>query len=122
MPLPLRTASGVMTTAMAEAYRRTLRLALADAARLPPWVANAEEAALWGYAWGLEGEVARFVAGSVGESMAAPVTAGDRRATLVTILSRLEGSGARPVGLDTDAVEQAVGNLGSVLAARSGRR
>ena len=28
---------------------------------VPPWLASAEEAALWGYAWGLEGEVQAFV-------------------------------------------------------------
>lgn len=58
MPRPLRTSMGAMTRAMVNAYRRTLRRALEDPGNdLPPWIANAEEAALWGYAWGIEGNI-----------------------------------------------------------------
>jgi Predicted membrane protein (DUF2207) len=119
MPLPLVTPNGAMTSAMVDAYRRTLRRALSGApGDVPPWLANAEEAALWGYAWGLEGEVESFVGRSVqtamhgpeGGEMGAPDTASLRSFTMM--LGGLSGSGhARPVGLDTDAIAASLSGL-----------
>jgi hypothetical protein len=123
MPLPLRTADGVMTRAMVEAYKRTLRRALAgEPGTVPPWLANAEEAALWGYAWGLEGEVQAFVGRNVGAAMGgfgsaggAASTAGDMT-SIVTMLQGLAGMPeANPVGLDTDAIASTLGGLGRKL-------
>lgn len=119
MPLPLVTPDGAMTSAMVDAYRRTLRHALSGApGDVPPWLANAEEAALWGYAWGLEGEVQAFVGRSVqtamhgpeGGEMGASDTAGLRSFTMMA--GGLSGAGhARPVGLDTDAIAASLSGL-----------
>jgi len=122
MPLPLRTPDGAITSAMVGAYRRTLKRALAGGpGTLPPWLANAEEAALWGYAWGLEGEVQAFVGRSVGMAMHGPDVAGIDAATFdaaglrsfTMMLGGLSGTGpARPVGLDTDAIASTLNGLG----------
>jgi hypothetical protein len=120
MPLPLRTPNGAITSAMVDAYRRTLRRALSGApGEVPPWLANAEEAAMWGYAWGLEGEVQAFVGRSVATAMHRPdggATAGADTASLRSLsmmMGGLVGSGqARPVGLDTDAIAATLNELG----------
>ena len=120
MPLPLRTPDGVITSAMVDAYRRTLRHALSEApGEVPPWLANAEEAAMWGYAWGLEGEVQAFVGRSVSTAMHEPdggETAGASTANLRSLsmmMGGMSGSGqARPVGLDTDAIAATLDDLG----------
>ena len=126
MPLPLQTPNGAITSAMVEAYRRTLRRALAGApGQIPPWLANAEEAALWGYAWGLEGEVQSFVGRNVGMAM----SGGDETAldggidttslrSFSMMLGGLSGTGsARPVGLDTDAISNTLNGLGRSMNA-----
>lgn len=130
MPLPLRTSDGKMTAAMVDAYRRTLKRALAGkAGQMPPWLANAEEAALWGYAWGLEGEVQAFVAGNVGMAMRGPnMTTFDASSMDAASLRRfglmmggLSGTGlSHPVGLDTDAIAGTLAGLGPSIASRSG--
>lgn len=120
MPLPLRTSSGAMTSAMVDAYRRTLRRALSGApGEVPPWLANAEEAAMWGYAWGLEGEVQAFVGRSVAVSLHEPGGADvpgsstESLRSLSMMMNGLSGSGpARPVGLDTDAISATLNALG----------
>lgn len=118
MPLPLKTSDGAITTAMIDAYRRTLKRALAGApGEIPPWLANAEEAALWGYAWGLEGDVQAFVGRNVGLAMHG--LAGGEEAnpsaasltSLTTMLGGLSGAGSRPVGLDTDAISTTLSDL-----------
>jgi uncharacterized membrane protein YgcG len=123
MPLPLRTRDGQMTSAMVDAYRHTLRRALAgDGRGVPPWLANAEEAALWGYAWGLQGEVQAFVGRNVGATMdgVAPSGYGDVT-SMVQLMRGMAGSrGANPVGMDTDAIALALGSLGRGVAGRSG--
>jgi hypothetical protein len=120
MPLPLRTPSGAITSAMVDAYRRTLRHVLSGApGEVPPWLASAEEAAMWGYAWGLEGEVQAFVGRSVETAMHEP-DGGDVAAARAESLRSLSmmmggpsGSGqARPVGLDTDAISETLNRLG----------
>jgi hypothetical protein len=119
MPLPLRTRDGQMTSAMVDAYQRTLRRALAgDGKGVPPWLANAEEAALWGYAWGLEGEVQAFVGRNVGATMGGLDTAGAGDMTSMAQLMRgVAGSrAANPVGLDTDAIASALGGLARSVA------
>ena len=123
MPLPLRTPDGQMTEAMVDAYRRTLRRALAgDRASIPPWLANAEEAALWGYAWGLEGEVQAFVGRNVGAAMdGTEVPTGGDMASLAMLLQGMASTtGARPVGLDTDAIAATLGGLGRGLVVQTG--
>jgi hypothetical protein len=120
MPLPLRTPDGAITSAMVDAYRRTLRHALSGApGEVPPWLANAEEAAMWGYAWGLEGEVQAFVGRSVATAMHEPdggEMAGASTANLRSLsmmMGGLGGSGqARPIGLDTDAIAATLNDLG----------
>jgi hypothetical protein len=112
MPLPLRTADGAMTTAMVGAYRRTLRRALSGApGTMPPWLANSEEAALWGYAWGLEGDVQAFVGRNVDASMlgATGQEAGGLASISMLLQGAMYGRSARPVGLDTDAIAEALG-------------
>jgi hypothetical protein len=149
MPLPIRTPEGLMTAATVEAYRRTLKRALAsEPGTVPGWLANAEEAALWGYAWGLEGEVQAFVARNVAAALdvdhaeadeamartaglrgmgAALDTACVRGSVLsrVPIPTRSSGSwtisGRRPVGLDTAAIGRTIGVLGPEVARGSGR-
>ncbi len=149
MPLPIRTPEGLMTAATVEAYRRTLKRALAsEPGTVPGWLANAEEAALWGYAWGLEGEVQAFVARNVAAALdvdhaeadeAMARTAGLRgmgaaldtacvrgsRLARVPIPTRSSGSwtlsGRRPVGLDTAAIGRTIGVLGPEVARGSGR-
>jgi len=115
---------------MVDAYRRTLKRALAGkAGQMPPWLANAEEAALWGYAWGLEGEVQAFVAGNVGMAMRGPnMTTFDASSMDAASLRRfglmmggLSGTGlSHPVGLDTDAIAGTLAGLGPSIASRSG--
>ena len=119
MPLPLKTPDGAITSAMVDAYRRTLRRALSGApGEIPPWLANAEEAALWGYAWGLEGEVQAFVGRSVATAMGGPgagegADAATDLSSLRMMLSGLSGfSSSRPVGLDTDAIANTLSGLG----------
>jgi hypothetical protein len=119
MPLPLRTPDGAITSAMVDAYRRTLRRALSGApGEVPPWLANAEEAAMWGYAWGLEGEVQAFVGRSVATAMHQPdggETGGASTASLRSLSMMMGMSGsvqARPVGLDTDAIAGTLNDLG----------
>lgn len=133
MPQPLRTPDGAMTSAMVDAYRRTLKRALAgDPGSMPPWLANAEEAALWGYAWGLEGEVQAFVGRNVGMAMGGPdvsglVPAGTSIVDLGSFtiaLTGLSGRGAwssRPVGLDTDAIANTLNHLGRAMDSAAGR-
>jgi hypothetical protein len=120
MPLPLRTPNGAITSAMVDAYRRTLRRALSGApGEVPPWLANAEEAAMWGYAWGLEGEVQAFVGRSVQTAMHGP-DGGDAAAvgtaslrSFSMMMGGMTGSvQTRPVGLDTDAISQTLNRLG----------
>lgn len=130
MPLPLRTRDGQMTAAMVDAYRRTLKRALTGkAGEVPPWLANAEEAALWGYAWGLEGDVQTFVANNVVLAMHRPDmttfdassvdAAGLRRFGLM--MGGLSGIGpSHPVGLDTDAIASTLGGLGRSMGKVSG--
>jgi hypothetical protein len=130
MPLPLRTHDGQMTAAMVDAYRRTLKRALAGKAeKVPPWLANAEEAALWGYAWGLEGEVQSFVATNVGLAMhqlgmttfepESVDAAGLRRFGLM--MGGLSGTGrSHPIGLDTDAIAGTLSSLGRSMQNASG--
>ena len=140
MPLPVRTRDGQMTSAMVDAYRRTLRRALAGGrGSIPPWLANAEEAALWGYAWGLEGEVQAFVAGNVSAAAsdtiildtAAPtgsvmIYAGSQPAglrSMSVVLGGMYSRGpARPIGLDTDAIAETLGGFGQAMEAQSSRR
>jgi Predicted membrane protein (DUF2207) len=122
MPLPLRTRDGQMTSAMVDAYRRTLKRALSgNSGEVPPWLANAEEAALWGYAWGLEGEVQAFVAGNVGmalhgSDMATFDSTAMESASLRgfgLMMGGLAGTApSHPVGLDTDAMASTLGGLG----------
>jgi len=129
MPLPLRTPDGAITSAMADAYRRTLRHALAGApGEVPPWLANAEEAALWGYAWGLEGEVQAFVGRSVDMAMLSPDALVGHAATLdaaklrsfTLMLGGLSGTGpARPVGLDTDTIASTLNGLGRSISSEA---
>ncbi len=128
MPLPVRTPDGQLTASMVGAYRRTLRKALAGApGTVPPWLASAEEAALWGYAWGLEGEVQALVARNVAGTMdpeAAGLTGEAGAAGLAawtTLLGGIAVAGpARPVGLDTDAIASTLGGLGRSLEAQAG--
>ncbi len=133
MPLPLRTPDGAITAAMVEAYRRTLRRALAGApGSMPSWLANGEEAALWGYAWGLEGEVQAFVGHNVvvamhgpsSEAAGPPAYDAASLRTFSVMLDGLAGAGAaRPVGLDTDAIANTLSGLGrsiNTLASASG--
>jgi len=132
MPLPLRTRDGQMTSAMVDAYRRTLKRALSGKlGEVPPWLANAEEAALWGYAWGLEGDVQAFVAANVGLALHGPDMATYNAA--VTDSATLRGFGlmmgglagpgpAHPVGLDTDAMANTLGGLGRSMVAVNGDR
>ncbi|MGZ6267230.1 MAG: hypothetical protein ACXWNR_01515 [Candidatus Limnocylindrales bacterium] len=129
MPLPVRTPDGQLTASMVGAYRRTLRKALAGApGTVPPWLASAEEAALWGYAWGLEGEVQALVARNVAGTLAYPEAAGltDEAgaaglAAWTTLLGGVAAAGpARPVGLDTDAIASTLGGLGRSLEAQAG--
>ncbi len=123
MPLPLRTADGIMTFAMVEAYRRTLRRALAgDPGTVPPWLANAEEAALWGYAWGLEGEVQAFVGRNVGAAMqgSAVATSGDMDSIVLLLQGPANSPSGTPMGLDIDAIATTLNGLGRSLALRSG--
>jgi len=132
MPLPVRTRDGQMTSAMVDAYRRTLRRALAGGrGSIPPWLANAEEAALWGYAWGLEGEVQAFVAGNVsaaltGAGVAGLDYAGSQPAglrSMSVVLGGMYSRGpARPIGLDTDAIAETLGGFGQAMEAQSSRR
>ena len=130
MPLPLRTRDGQMTAAMVDAYRRTLKRALTGkAGEVPPWLANAEEAALWGYAWGLEGDVQTFVANNVGLAMHRPdmttfdassVDAAGLR-SFGLMMGGLSGTGlSHPVGLDTDAIASTLGGLGRSMGSVSG--
>ena len=119
MPLPLKTPSGAITSAMVDAYRRTLRRALAGApGDIPPWLANAEEAALWGYAWGLEGEVQAFVGRGVATAMGGTgsedgATTAANLTSLRLMLGGFPGAGAaRPIGLDTDAISNTLDGLG----------
>jgi hypothetical protein len=131
MPLPVRTPDGQMTSAMVDAYRRTLRRALGgDRGTMPPWLANAEEAALWGYAWGLEGEVQAFVAGNVSAALAGAGVAGLDYAgsapaglrSMSAVLGGLYSRGpARPIGLDTDAIASTLGGLGQAMEAQAAR-
>jgi hypothetical protein len=133
MPLPLRTPDGAITSAMVDAYRRTLRRALAgDPSSMPPWLANAEEAALWGYAWGLEGEVQAFIGRNVGMAMSGPDFSGlaptgvsiVNLGSVTVAIGGLSGSAAwpsRPVGLDTDAIAQALNHLGRATDPAAGR-
>ena len=112
MPLPLRTPDGAMTRAMVEAYRRTLRRALSGApGTMPPWLANLEEAALWGYAWGLEGEVQAFVGRNVDAAMLGGATpqAGELASISMLLQGATSARNAKPVGLDTDAIAAALG-------------
>ena len=125
MPLPLRTPDGQMTSAMVDAYRRTLRRALAgEPGAVPPWLANAEEAALWGYAWGLEGEVQAFVGRNVGAAMGGLGADGSSSANMTSMSMLLAGlagpQGANPVGLDTDAIASTLGGLGQGLVVQTG--
>ena len=123
MPLPLRTRDGQMTSAMVDAYRRTLRRALSgDSRGVPPWLANAEEAALWGYAWGLEGEVQAFVGRNVGATMNGLGSEGSGDiASIVQLMRGMAGSSAaNPVGMDTDAIATALGSLGRNMTAGNG--
>jgi hypothetical protein len=130
MPLPLRTPDGQMTAAMVDAYRRTLKRALTGkAGEVPSWLANAEEAALWGYAWGLEGEVQAFVASNVGRAMHGPdmtrfdassVDAASLR-SFGLMMGGLSGTGpSHPIGLDTDAIASTLGGLGRSMGNVSG--
>ena len=130
MPLPLRTRDGQMTAAMVDAYRRTLKRALTGmAGEGPPWLANAEEAALWGYAWGLEGDVQTFVANNVGLAMHRPdmttfdassVDAASLR-SFGLMMGGLSGTGpSHPVGLDTDAIASTLAGLGRSMGNVSG--
>ena len=119
MPLPLKTPDGAITSAMVDAYRRTPRRALSGVpGEIPPWLANAEEAALWGYAWGLEGEVQAFVGRSVATAMGGldsgeGVDAATNLSSLRMMLGGLSGfSSSRPVGLDTDAIANTLSGLG----------
>ena len=120
MPLPLKTPDGAITSAVVDAYRRTLRRALAGApGEIPPWLANAEEAALWGYAWGLEGDVQAFVGRNVGMAIQgqdggpeATFDAADR-SSFAAMMGGLSGAGSRPVGLDTDQIARSLSNLAS---------
>lgn len=129
MPLPLVTPDGAITSAMVEAYRRTLRRALAGApGQIPPWLANAEEAALWGYAWGLEGEVQSFVGRNVGMAMAGQgetALEGMDMSSLrsfTMMMGTMSGTGtARPVGLDTDAISATLNGLGRSMTEPPGR-
>ena len=145
MPLPFRTREGQMTSATVDAYRRTLKRALsARHGTVPPWLANAEEAALWGYAWGLEGDVQDFVARNVAAAMdvdledadaAAGRTAHLRR--LATAIDSTRATGGtrlfsaparlrtpaswhrparRPIGLDTMSIGRTLGLLGAAVA------
>ena len=123
MPLPLRTSDGALTSAMVDAYRRTLKRALAGGpGEVPPWLANAEEAALWGYAWGLEGEVQAFVGRSVTQAMdgtASDGTTGEEMdlGSFKLMLGGLSGAGpSRPVGLDTDAIANTLNGLGRSMS------
>ena len=130
MPLPLRTRDGQMTSAMVDAYRRTLKRALKGGpGEVPPWLANAEEAALWGYAWGLEGEVQAFVAASVGTALHGTAMASYDSDTLHStslrgfglMMGGLAGTGPmHPVGLDTDAIAGTLSGLGRSMSAASG--
>ena len=125
MPLPLKTPDGAITSAMVDAYRRTLRRALSGTpGEVPPWLANAEEAALWGYAWGLEGEVQAFVGRGVATAMgdaAEGVGAATDSSALRMMLSGLSRfSSSRPVGLDTDAIANTLSGLGDVVVAGDG--
>jgi hypothetical protein len=122
MPLPLRTPDGQMTSAMVDAYRRTLKRALSgNSGEVPPWLANAEEAALWGYAWGLEGEVQAFVGRNVGLAMHDPAMTTYNASSMdstslrsfALMMGGLAGTGpSHPVGLDTDAIASTLGGLG----------
>jgi len=126
MPLPLKTPDGAITSAMVDAYRRTLRRALSGTpGEIPTWLANAEEAALWGYAWGLEGEVQAFVGRGVAAALGGPAGEGMGAATdsssLRTMLGGLSGySSSRPVGLDTDAIANTLSGLGGAVVAGDG--
>lgn len=127
MPLPLKTPDGAITSAMVDAYRRTLRRALSGTSgQIPPWLANAEEAALWGYAWGLEGEVQAFVGrgvatamGGVGSVETAEPAAG--HGSMRLLLGGMTGaSSSRPVGLDTDAIANTLSDLGRSMDSVAG--
>jgi hypothetical protein len=126
MPLPLKTPDGAITSAMVDAYRRTLRRALSGTpGEVPPWLANAEEAALWGYAWGLEGEVQAFVGRSVATAMGGLDSGAGVGATTDLSSLRMMGglsglSSSRPVGLDTDAIAATLGGLGGAVVAGDG--
>jgi hypothetical protein len=136
MPLPLRTRSGQMTASMVDAYRRTVKMALAgEPGTVPPWLANAEEAALWGYDWGLEGDVQALVGRNVSGAMNGPdvggmATAGAGAGLFALAFSRSGGfgalggfrgfGGARPIGLDTGAIANTLGGLGVSIGAQKG--
>jgi uncharacterized membrane protein YgcG len=126
MPLPLKTPDGAITSAMVDAYRRTLRRALSGTpGEVPPWLANAEEAALWGYAWGLEGEVQAFVGRSVATAMGGLDSGEGVGATTDLSSLRMMGglsglSSSRPVGLDTDAIANTLSGLGGAVVAGHG--
>ncbi len=145
MPLPLRTREGQMTSATVDAYRRTLKRALSsEPGTVPLWLANAEEAALWGYAWGLEGEVQDFVARNVAAAMDVGHGESDDAATRTANLrafSTAMGPGRgrrdrialaslgirspaawrtltrRPIGLDTSAIGGTLAVFGGAIAA-----
>jgi hypothetical protein len=147
MPLPIRTPEGLMTSATADAYRRTLKRALSsEPGTVPGWLANAEEAALWGYAWGLEGDVQAFVGRNVAAALdvdhAAAEAAVARTAGLRGMATALDTAygrrpegrsafyrsmdprggaswglmGRKPVGLDTAAIGRTLGVLGNEVA------
>jgi hypothetical protein len=147
MPLPIRTPEGLMTSATADAYRRTLKRALSsEPGTVPGSLANAEEAALWGYAWGLEGDVQAFVGRNVAAALDVDYAAADdavaRTAGLRGMATALDTAFGRrpegrsvfyasigprggaswglmsrkPVGLDTAAIGRTLGVLGSEVA------
>jgi hypothetical protein len=118
MPLPLKTPDGAITSAMIDAYRRTLKRALAGApGEIPPWLANAEEASLWGYAWGLEGDVQAFVGRNVGQAMHGESDGGDATVSaagltsFTAMMGGISSEGSRPVGLDTDSIAKTLAGL-----------
>jgi len=74
--MPARTRQGAMLWAMLSAYRRTLKLTLAQAqsmgdvvsAKALPWVTTPDQAMAWGVAFGLDNEIETVLSRSLAES------------------------------------------------------